>query len=124
MTADSAFCLLTGQSGENRVQKGALMMEGEFDRLPYPITPLESEEAYEAIAEQEETIDVNKLLFDLQELIQDWRDTCCSERSSLSKTHEVAHLPLEFRAGFAQGLENAAAELERVLASDRRSAKP
>jgi hypothetical protein len=119
MTADSAFCLLTGQSGENRVQKGALMMEGEFDRLPYPITPLESEEAYEAIAEQEETIDVNKLLFDLQELIQDWRDTCCSERSSLSKTHEAAHLPLEFRAGLAQGLESAAADLERVMMGTR-----
>jgi len=96
-------------------------MEGEFDRLPYPLTPLENDEVYEAIAEQEETIDLNKLLFDLQELIQDWRDTCCAERSSLSKTHEAAHLPLEFRAGLAQGLESAAADLERVMASARRA---
>jgi hypothetical protein len=96
-------------------------MEGEFDRLPYPLTPLESDEVSEAILEQEQAIDLNKLLLDLQELIQDWRDTCISERITLSKTHEAAHLPLEFRAGLAQGLESAAADLERVMASARRS---
>lgn len=95
-------------------------MQSEFDRLPYPLTPLEDvEEVYQTTPELEAVVDVDRLLDDLRELVQNWRDACRSERRTLSKPHVTGDLPLEYRAGLAQGLENAAAELERVLANAR-----
>lgn len=91
-------------------------MQSEFDRLPYPLTPLEdTEEIYQTASGLEVAVDVDQLLDDLENLIQHWRDACDSERRKLTRPHESGDLPLEYRAGLAQGLENAAAELERVL---------
>lgn len=95
-------------------------MQSEFDRLPYPLTPLEdAEESYQTASGLEAVVDVDRLLNDLEDLIQRWRDACGSERRQLTRPHESGDLPLEYRAGLAQGLEDAAAELERVLEDAR-----
>jgi hypothetical protein len=92
-------------------------MPQEFDRLPYPLTPLEDlQEIYTTTSYPEENIDSGVLLDYLRELAHNWRHACQEQRKALSRPYQIGSLSLEYRAGLAQGLEDAAADLERMLA--------
>jgi hypothetical protein len=90
-------------------------MQQEFERLPYPLTPLEeNQETFKTTAYPEVSIDI--LVDYLQELICTWKDTCHTERRALTRPYRIGDVSLDYRAGVAKGLEDAAADLERVLA--------
>jgi hypothetical protein len=91
-------------------------MQQEFDRLPYPLTPLEDQEVYTTASYQEVNINAGVLLDYLQELVHNWRHSCQEQRKALSRPYQIGSLSLEYRAGLAKGLEDAADDLERVLA--------
>jgi len=85
--------------------------------LPYSQEPLEqTAEWYAAITSRRDyTVDMEFVLDELRELVQVWRDVCHAERKALTEPREKHPLPLEYSAGLAQGLEKAAAELERII---------
>ncbi|GEM_PF-5453844 len=86
------------------------------DSLPFPLGPPEQiEEWNKALGIRRYVVSSDKILEDLRELVEKWRDTCCAERRALSAPRERHALPLEYSAGLAQGLECAAADLEKVI---------
>jgi hypothetical protein len=96
-------------------------MQQEWEHTLYPLTPPEDLEEMHEVVKLQEVIEVDVLVYDLEELILKWRDLCSAQRKSLSKPHKSGDLPVEYRSGMAQGLEDAAADLERALAHARRT---
>ncbi len=89
------------------------------DSLPFPLGPPEQiEEWNKALASRRIVVAADKVLEDLRELVEKWRDTCYAERKALTGPREIHALPLEYSAGMAQGLECAAADLEKVIADN------
>ncbi len=89
----------------------------EFAGLPYPLTPPEgSEEVIEEMMAEDATAVLARLLDELNDLIVVWKATVHAERAKLATGQASPEMPMEFRAGLAQGLENAAEDVENVLA--------
>lgn len=88
----------------------------EFEHLPYPLTPPEDiPEVSQEISGEEASLILTELLLDLHELVEKWRTTSFNERSELSASHAPHAIPLEYRAGMADGVENAARDLGEIL---------
>ena len=89
----------------------------EFAGLPYPLTPPEgSEEAIQEMIAEDATAVLARLLDELNDAIMVWKASIHAERAKLASGHAPHDLPMEFRAGLAQGLETAAQDIENVLA--------
>jgi hypothetical protein len=88
---------------------------GELERLPYPLAaPANVEAALKALGEEAPSVFAG-LFADLHDLTLRWNSIANRERGKLSQHHPSHDLPMEYRAGLAEGLEKAAHDLERTL---------
>lgn len=89
----------------------------EFERMPYPLeAPEEAEELLKETLSEDATAVLARLLDDLSDLVETWKATAHHERKKLAQTHPPHDVPMEYRAGMAEGLEKAIREIEMVLA--------
>lgn len=89
----------------------------EFAGLPYPLAaPEDGEEMLKDTLTEDTSAVLARLMDDLTDVIMTWRSIVHTERAKLSTGHPPHDLPMEFRAGLAQGLENAATDIENLLA--------
>jgi hypothetical protein len=88
----------------------------EFAGLPYPLTAPEGGDiALEAELAEDTSAVMARLIDDLSDVIMTWKSAVRSERAKLATGQLIHDMPMEYRAGLAQGLEQAAQDLETVL---------
>lgn len=92
----------------------------EFERMPYPLTPPEEMEAVgEEVPDTEAPIILRDLLSDLETLVEKWKTASHQERMKLSSAHPAHDVPMEYRAGTVEGLQEAIRDVEKLLAEVR-----
>jgi hypothetical protein len=85
--------------------------------MPYPLeAPQDAEKVLTEMLPEDTTAVLARLLDDLSDLVANWKVTAHGERRKLGATHPPHDVPMEFRAGRAEGLENAAHDVEMALA--------
>lgn len=87
-----------------------------FTGLPYPLTaPEGSETIFEETLTEDSAATLLRLLDELSDIIMHWKSIAHAERMKLSSGRITPEMPMEFRAGVAQGMDNAARDVENLL---------